>query len=107
MITAIVIDQSGQSHIRRYDTSDPREARNRFVEEWMRGAVVWEYFEFFGPNCRVENPAFTPQFLRSHGFEDEPPPIVEQGVTIYTWFCATGLHGSDEHVVTGYFVPSR
>jgi hypothetical protein len=107
MITAIVVDQCGQSQIRRYDTDNPRVARNRFVQEWIAGGIVWEHFEFFGPNCRVENPAFAPEFLQKHGFEDEIPPLVHEGVTIYTWKCVTGPHGSDEHIVLGYFVPSR
>ena|SRR6266699_554093 len=107
MITAIVIDECGQVHIRRYDTDNPRDARNRFVNEWIAGGIVWEHFELYGPNCTVDNPAFTPAFLREHGYEDEPPPLVEQGVTVYQWFCATGPHGSDEHIVVAYFVPSK
>lgn len=107
MITAILMDQRGQSHIRRYQTDNPREARNKFVDEWIARTIVWEDFEFYGPNCSVENPAFTPDFLRQNGYEDEPAPVVENGVTIYEWFCATGPHGSDEHIVTGYFVPSK
>lgn len=106
MITVIAVNDAGESRIRRYMVDDVKTARNSFVNEWIDGEIVWDYFEFYGPNCEVENPAFSPDFLRRAGFDDEPGPVREEGVTIYEWFCAVGPHGSDEHTVTGYFIPS-
>ena len=107
MITVIAIAEGGEAHIRRYDTDDVRDARNRFVQDWIDGNVPWEWWEYHGPHCTVDTPAFTPEFLKEHGFDDEPSPEKTEGVTIYTWWCITGIHGSDEHFVTGYFIPSK
>jgi hypothetical protein len=107
MMTAILINEAAESHVRRYPVEDVRAARDCIMRDWIDGLIQWKHFEYYGKNCTVETPAFSPGFLQQHGYEDEPRPIVEDGVTIYTWFCATGPHGSDEHCVTGYFVPSR
>ena len=107
MITLIAINENGETHIRRYSTDSTREARDLFVHEWINGGITWLWWEYYGPHCTVDNPAFTPTFLTENGFDDEPAPLEDEGVIIYSWFCATGIHGSDEHFVTGYFVPSR
>lgn len=107
MFVVIAIAEAGESHIRRYETDNARDARNRFVQDWIDEKVQWEWWEYYGPNCTVDNPAFTPDFLRQEGFHNEPAPEEIEGVTIYTWWCITGNHGSDEHFVTGYFIPSK
>lgn len=106
MITAIVINEICEPQIRHYATDHPRVARDGFIQDWIEGKIVWEHSEFYGPNCTIENPAFSPAFLSKYGFEDEPPPLLENGVIVYTWTCITGGHGSDEHTVTGYFIRS-
>jgi len=107
MMTIILINESGEAHIRRYPVNDAQAARDCVVRDWIAGRIQWEWVEYHGPNCTVDNPAFTPEFLRENGYENEPPPVVQEGVTIYSWFCATGPNGSDEHFVTGYFVLSQ
>ena len=104
MFTVIAYSDAGETQIRRYAVDSFREAWELFMESWIAGEFTWEHFEYYGPNCTVENPAFTPEFLRRHDFGSDGDPIVEEGVIIYTWWCITGRHGSDEHFVTGYFV---
>jgi len=105
MVTAIVTYGSGETHIRRYNTPNPTEAKRQFIQDWIDGKVQWHWFEFHGPECTVEVPAFTPDFLREHCLNDEFSFRVEEGVHIWEWYCCTGIHGSDEHIVTGYFIP--
>jgi hypothetical protein len=107
MITAIVINMSGEAQIRRYDTNNPREARDWFVQEWIDGRVIWKSWEFYGPNCTAKAPAFSPDFLQESGFGESLPELLPASmlnVTVYQWCCITGPHGSDEHIVIGYFV---
>jgi hypothetical protein len=105
MITAIVTCGSGETHIRRYDTDDPAQAKRSFIEDWINGKVQWQYFEFDGPECDVAVPAFTPEFLQEECLDDYYSYRIEEGVHIWEWYCCTGIHGSDEHLITGYFVP--
>jgi hypothetical protein len=96
-----------ETHIRRYSTDDPATAIRLFTLDWIEGRVQWHYFEFFGPGCTVDNPAFTPEFLREHCLDEQRyrEPTIIEGVHVWDWYCCTGIHGSDEHLVTGYFVP--
>src|SRR4051812_39807022 len=64
MITGIVIDQYGQSHIRRYATDDPREARDRFVQDWIDGGVIWEHSELHGELACVRSAVFARPRIR-------------------------------------------
>ena len=101
MITAIVTDGNAQPQIRRYDTDNPRQARDWFVQEWIDGGVVWEYFEFAGPNCTEERPIFSPDYLREHGFKEDPWEI-KLNVFMYEWSCFNNR--GDRHTVRGHFV---
>jgi hypothetical protein len=105
MVTAIAVYSSGEAHIRRCDTDDPLEARRMFIQEWIDGKIEWHFFELFGPECTVDNPAFTPDFLREAYLDSEYVYEIQRGADIWEWYCCTGIHGSDEHIVTGYFVP--
>jgi hypothetical protein len=105
MVTAIVTYSSAETHIRRYDTDDPHAAMQLFIHDWIAGRVVWEWWEFSGPHCTTEVPAFTPDFLREHCLNDCYNERITEGVHIWDWYCCTGIHGSDEHIVTGYFIP--
>ncbi len=105
MVTAIVTYDSGETHIRRYDMDDPIEAKRNFIWDWITGEVQWQWLEFYGSEYSVDVPAFTPEFLQEHCLNDEYSYRVESGVHIWEWYCCTGIHGSDEHIVTGYFVP--
>lgn len=107
MVTAIVTYGCGETHIRRYDTDDPVQAKLSFIRDWINGEVQWRWFEFHGPECTVKVPAFTPEFLQDHCLDDEFSYRFESGVHIWEWECITGIHGSDEHIVTGYFVPNE
>lgn len=105
MVTAIVTYGTLETHIRRYDTLDALEAKRRFIRDWINGDVEWKYFEFYGPNCSARVPAFSPEFLERACLDDKHSYRVESGVHIWEWYCCTGIHGSDEHIVSGYFVP--
>ena len=109
MITAIVFDMGGDTKIRRYDTDDPFEAKRLFIREWIEGKITWDHFEFYGPQCTVTVPAFSPEFLEDHCLSDESNEGtylgINEGVHVWEWLCITGIHGSDEHIVKGFFVP--
>ncbi|MEP6944601.1 MAG: hypothetical protein ABJA02_01700 [Acidobacteriota bacterium] len=103
MTVLIVSNDYFQTHILRYDTDDSHVAKNLFLSDWSEGRIEWDSFEYYGPGCSVENPAFTPDFVRGLMPFDEPYEVIEK-VHVWTWWCITGIHGSDEHYVTGYFV---
>ncbi len=107
MITVIASNDFYETVIRRYDVDEYQQARNLFVLDWIGGVIGWNNFEYYGEGCEVDNPAFTPEFLKEHGFDDEPPPQFIEGVCIYQWDCVTGIHGSDEHWVIGYFTQTK
>jgi hypothetical protein len=107
MITVIANNDFYETIIKKYDVNEFPKARNLFVWDWINSVFSWNNFEYFGTGCKVENPAFTPEFLKQHGFDDEPSPIFIEGVCIYSWFCITGIHGSDEHYVTAYFIQTK
>ena len=107
MITLIIMEMmSARQHIRRYDTDDPKVARERFVEEWITRGIEWDDPQMDGPNCTVDNPAFTVEFLRQYEDEDQPE-LIEEGVSVQYWWCKRGPRFDDEIGVVGYFVPSR
>jgi hypothetical protein len=108
MVTAIVTYQQIETHIRRYDTNDPHEAMRLFLQDWIAGRVEWKFVDdFYGPNCAAEVPAFTPEFLRQNCLNNpEFKPSVIEGVHIQQWYCCNGDHDSNEHTVTGYFIPA-
>jgi hypothetical protein len=105
MITAIVIDGCMQAQIRRYETDSPLRARDLFVKDWIDEKIIWDHWEYAGPNCTATVPAFTPEFLCVSGKNEEDFHF-EEGVLVHEWMCITGFHGSDEHIITGYFVKS-
>jgi hypothetical protein len=77
------------------------------MQEWSQCKIVWEEPEYFAPE-KDDQPAFTPEYVKNYRFEDDFREYpVEEGVTIYDVWCITGIHGSDEHFVQLYCVPSR
>lgn len=104
MTILIAINDCCMPQIHRYETDDPVDAKNQFLRDWIAGDVSWDFFEYYGPSCAVSNPAFTPDFLESFLTEDDEYEI-KDGVHVWTWWCITGIHGSDEHYVTAYVIP--
>jgi hypothetical protein len=102
-VTAIVIDMSCQEHIRHYQTDSVNQAHDFLIQEWVDGGVIWNSWEFAGPNCTAEVPAFSPEYLRSNCFNEEPRDVI-LNVTVFEWWCCTGRPDSDDHLVYGYFV---
>lgn len=104
MTILIAINDYCPPQIHRYETDDPVEAMSQFLRDWIAGDVSWDVSAYYGPNCTVDNPAFTPEFLESL-LDDYDTYKVKNGVYIWTWWCITGIHGSDEHYVSAYVIP--
>lgn len=107
MITVIANNDFYETVIKKYDVNLFWRARDLFVNDWISGVVGWNNVEYYGIGCEVENPAFTPDFLAKHGFDDDALPEFIEGVCVYQWNCITGIHGSDEHWVVGYFIQTK
>jgi hypothetical protein len=85
LVTAVVIDEMGQHHIRLYDTNDLREAGNSFVKDWIEGKVFWENDDYYGHGCSASVPAFDPLFLMKNGMNEKDERFAK-GVLIHTWW---------------------
>ena len=106
MITAIITNDLMESHVRLYRTDEPAKAREVFMKDWIAGRIEWESTEFSGPNCRIQEGAFSPAFLMRLEGQTRPEPTRQQGVISYTWFC----EGSPErkaHYVSAHFVKTN
>ncbi len=115
MVTVVAIDEAGETHLRRYLVETPAEAKDAFIAEWIAGGIAWQNYEYASPERGINQPwhtpgrllAFTPEFLEETANDVLHWHHEETGVTEYEWRCVLGIHGSDEHSVTGYFIPSR
>lgn len=107
MVTAIVMNMGGETHLRRYPTDDPEVARRQFIIDWIEGKVEWRDPHFCGPECRTDDQAFAPEFLRESLLDAEDVWFEEVRGPVYVWhwFCgdSTGDESSDE-IVYAHFV---
>lgn len=104
MTILIAMNDYCPPQIHRYETDDPVEAKSQFLRDWIAGDVSWDFAEYHGPSCRVDNPAFTPEFLQEI-LDDDDESVIQNGVHVWTWWCIKGIHGSDEHYVSAYVIP--